>query len=233
MTDNAELLYRNTVLGPTTHAVVFHPQPIVAGGLATILATGNGIEVVATASRTHALLTAVSRLGPHVVVLGMARAGWAHADRLMCRVSAAAADRKPAFVVVVSGDQDAADALAVDATAVVTTEVSGHALRDLVLGADDTKSRHVPADLVRPRMTTWPHNADPAGTGLTIREREVLRDIEKGLSTKQIAAHLGISVNTARTHAQRLLAKLRVHSRLQAAALAACQSQLVASGRRT
>lgn len=67
-----------------------------------------------------------------------------------------------------------------------------------------------------------PAAAEPSrGALLTVREREVLRGIESGMSTREIAADLGITVNTARTHAQRLLSKLGVHSRLRAAAISA------------
>jgi two-component system nitrate/nitrite response regulator NarL len=54
---------------------------------------------------------------------------------------------------------------------------------------------------------------------VTEREWEVLRCIMDGLSTEQMAVHLGVHRSTARTHVQNLLTKLGVHSRLQAAAL--------------
>ena len=54
---------------------------------------------------------------------------------------------------------------------------------------------------------------------VTEREWEVLRCIMDGLSTQQMADHLGVHRSTARTHVQNLLTKLGVHSRLQAAAL--------------
>ena len=54
---------------------------------------------------------------------------------------------------------------------------------------------------------------------VTEREWEVLRCIMDGLSTEQMADHLGVHRSTARTHVQNLLTKLGVHSRLQAAAL--------------
>lgn len=54
---------------------------------------------------------------------------------------------------------------------------------------------------------------------LTDREWEVLRCITLGRATKEIARDLHISEATARTHVQNLMAKLRVHSRLEAAAL--------------
>ena len=55
---------------------------------------------------------------------------------------------------------------------------------------------------------------------LTHREVEVLEHLVRGESGKQIARALGISYSTSRTHIQNVLAKLGVHSRLEAVALA-------------
>jgi two-component system nitrate/nitrite response regulator NarL len=55
---------------------------------------------------------------------------------------------------------------------------------------------------------------------LTPRELEVLALLVEGLSGPAIAARLSISQNTVRTHIQSILAKLQVHSRLEAAAFA-------------
>lgn len=51
---------------------------------------------------------------------------------------------------------------------------------------------------------------------LTPRQAEVLRHLAAGCSTAQIAAHLGISRQTVRNHVRDLLARLGVHSRLEA-----------------
>jgi LuxR family maltose regulon positive regulatory protein len=51
---------------------------------------------------------------------------------------------------------------------------------------------------------------------LSKREREVLRLIAAGLSNKEIARRLDITLNTVKTHAKRLHAKLGVKSRTQA-----------------
>jgi DNA-binding CsgD family transcriptional regulator/tetratricopeptide (TPR) repeat protein len=56
--------------------------------------------------------------------------------------------------------------------------------------------------------------------GLTPRELEVLRLLVEGRSNRQIAEQLFISGKTASVHVTNLLAKLGVHSRLEAAALA-------------
>jgi DNA-binding NarL/FixJ family response regulator len=56
---------------------------------------------------------------------------------------------------------------------------------------------------------------------LTPREREVLRLLADGGDNHSIARSLVISPETARTHVQKVLSKLHVHSRLEAAAFVA------------
>lgn len=55
---------------------------------------------------------------------------------------------------------------------------------------------------------------------LTPREREVLETLSEGLDNRAIADRLFISPETARTHVVKLLSKLNVESRLQAAIFA-------------
>ncbi len=55
---------------------------------------------------------------------------------------------------------------------------------------------------------------------LTPRQVEVLRLLEQGRSTKQIAAELHLSTETVRNHIRRLFRALGVHSRLEAVAAA-------------
>jgi two-component system nitrate/nitrite response regulator NarL len=56
---------------------------------------------------------------------------------------------------------------------------------------------------------------------ITPREREVLQKLAEGLSNKEIADGLHMSVDTERTHMMNILNKLGVHSRLQALLFAA------------
>ena len=51
---------------------------------------------------------------------------------------------------------------------------------------------------------------------MTEREREILRLLTLGLATDSISAQLHISTTTVRNHIQRLMAKLNVHSRIEA-----------------
>jgi DNA-binding NarL/FixJ family response regulator len=62
-------------------------------------------------------------------------------------------------------------------------------------------------------------SGEPAvGTVLSNREREILALLADGLVNKQIAARLGISTNTVKTHLELLFDKLGVTTRAEAVA---------------
>lgn len=65
------------------------------------------------------------------------------------------------------------------------------------------------------------HLASADFAALTEREQQVLRFLAQGLSNKEIAARLYLSVRTVEGHLANAYAKLDVHSRTEAALLAA------------
>jgi two-component system nitrate/nitrite response regulator NarL len=71
----------------------------------------------------------------------------------------------------------------------------------------------VPTDFAR-------HEAHDLAHFLTPREHEVLERMVRGESGRHLARQMNISYSTSRTHIQNILAKLGVHSRLEAIAFA-------------
>jgi DNA-binding NarL/FixJ family response regulator len=59
----------------------------------------------------------------------------------------------------------------------------------------------------------------PLGS-LTPREREVLSYLAEGIGRREVAERMHLSANTVRSHLQNLMAKLEVHTTLEAVALA-------------
>lgn len=75
-----------------------------------------------------------------------------------------------------------------------------------------------PVQVSIPALVPQPVPADPVDA-LTRREREVLGCMVEVLARASIAARLGVSPNTVRTHVRHILAKLGVHSTPEAVAL--------------
>jgi DNA-binding NarL/FixJ family response regulator len=69
-----------------------------------------------------------------------------------------------------------------------------------------------------PAAPAHPAPEDPFG--LTPRERQVLALLAQGATNRQIGAALFMAEKTASVHVSRILAKLGVHTRTQAAAVA-------------
>ncbi|MFI6288162.1 response regulator [Streptomyces sp. NPDC051018] len=82
-------------------------------------------------------------------------------------------------------------------------------------------TRRLIAEFAAPRPVRSPDAPDPSILdALTRREREVLSCLGEGMSNAEIAGRLRMAEATVKTHVSRLLGKLELRSRVQAAVLA-------------
>jgi len=101
----------------------------------------------------------------------------------------------------------------------------------LLVGADDYAAESMDAEEFLARVRRLVERTRPSSRGattdlrrltsLTTRERQVLALTTEGMTQKQVATAMGISIKTVGAHMQNLLVKLGVHSRMEAVALAA------------
>lgn len=117
------------------------------------------------------------------------------------------------------------DALAAGAISYLLKNISGEdlaeAIRDAFAGRATLAQEAVQA-LIQPPP---PAPATP-GFDLTMREREVLGLLSKGMNNNEIANQLNISLATAKAHVSNILSKLGVANRAEAVAIA-IQQKLV------
>jgi DNA-binding CsgD family transcriptional regulator len=138
------------------------------------------------------------------------------ADRsreLSAALRAAYADFRAAEALATSGARPAEIAVALQAAFAVTTELGARPLRE-----------EIEALARRARVVLGSGDAPPpdpaAGLGLTGREVEVLRLLADGRTNRQIGEQLFISAKTASVHVSRILMKLGVANRAEAAGTA-------------
>ena len=93
---------------------------------------------------------------------------------------------------------------------------------DILRAIQDVKEGGAPMSnqIARRVVQSFRENSSDAAKieGLSQREEEILKNLSKGYSTKEIADRLSVSVNTVRTHLQHIYEKLHVRSRTEAVA---------------
>jgi DNA-binding NarL/FixJ family response regulator len=204
--------------------LVIHRHRLYADAVARRLGREPDVRVAGIASTGAAASTAIEVLGPRIAVLDMGLTDMSSFD-----LAAKWSSREPPIsVVAILGSDDRATlirALRAGASGVTTMDSSVTELVSAVTALTRDEC-WVPSRLIgelvqeMQRSLRPPNPYDDLLAGLTAREREILDRMAAGHDRSAIAADLGISINTVRTHAQNLLGKLGVHSSIEAVSVA-------------
>jgi DNA-binding NarL/FixJ family response regulator len=150
------------------------------------------------------------------------------ADRAAMRLCEELTHRdEPPSVIMLSSSSEPeriVDAVRSGAISWVRKDQSLDHLLQVVRGAPAGETWLPPAEtgpVLRLLLTTQEQQreSDRLLAALTPREREVLECLAAGAGRRDVAEQLHLSANTVRTHLQNLMAKLGVHSTLEAVAL--------------
>jgi len=205
--------------------VVVDDQELVRAGFTALLDADPGIEVVAEAGdgETAVELARRHRLDVMLVDIRMPVVDGIEATR---RIRALPEPPEVLILTTFDTDENAFDALEAGAAGFLVKDTPPtqllHAVRAAAAGGSvisPTTTRRLVDHLVAARIARErpvPRRLD----ALTEREREVLSLVARGCSNREISARLRIAELTTKTHVSRVLAKLGVESRVQAAALA-------------
>ncbi|WP_328529620.1 response regulator transcription factor [Nocardioides sp. NBC_00368] len=197
----------------------------IRAGLRMLLATAGDIEVVGEAADGATAVANARALRPDVVLMDVRMPGTDGVTATRQVVDEGLAD----VLVLTTFDLDeyVFGALRAGAAGFLLKSAEASALIDAVrhVAAGDgvvapEVTRRVLAELTNPRQPSAAATETRLPADLTPRERDVLAALGQGLSNADIAERLVISEATAKTHVSRVLAKLEVTSRVQAAIVA-------------
>jgi DNA-binding NarL/FixJ family response regulator len=191
-------------------------QPLVRAGLRVLLADTADIEVVAEAATGAEAVRQVRETRPDVVLMDIRMPGMDGIEAT--RIIAAGPETAQVVVLTTFDDDD-------HVYAALRAGASGFLVKDMALEDILTAIRVVAAGdaLIAPSVTrrligAFAGRPDPVARrtldGITDREREVLTLIGRGMSNREIADHLFISVGTAKAHVARLFTKLDARDRV-------------------
>lgn len=199
-------------------------QPLVRTGLVTLLAAEADIEVVGAAADGHQAVELALRERPDVVCMDIRMPGkdGLTATRELC--GPGVPDPIPVLVLTTFDiDEYLFGALEAGASGFLLKDADPAviiaAVRSVAAGngtIDDALTKRVLREVVT-RRQTQPVTAARGTDLLTARELDIVLLLAQGMSNEEIAAELVLEVSTVKSHLARILPKLGVRSRLQAA----------------
>ena len=184
-------------------------HPLIRDGLAAVIRAEGGLEVVAEAANGEEAIEAYARLHPDIVLMDLRMPVM---DGLAATRAILADDPNARIIVLTTydGDEDIYRALQAGA--------QGYLLKDMFFEELEDAIRKVHAGAKRLPAVVAERLAERMGASeLTLRELEVLQEIVKGKTNKEIATTLHISEATVKSHINNILGKLGVSDRTQAA----------------
>ncbi|MEV0195685.1 response regulator transcription factor [Nonomuraea sp. NPDC050691] len=206
--------------------VIADDQMMVRQGFTVLLGAEPGIEVVGQAVNGLEAVAVTEELAPDVVLMDirMPELGGIEATRRITRLAGVSA--KVLVLTTFDLDEYVYEALRAGASGFLLKDASAaelaHAVR-VVAAGDALLAPNITKRLIGEfsRMAEAPRAPLKERVGdLTERETEVLALIAQGLSNAEIAGRLVVAEQTVKTHVSRILVKLGLRDRTQAAVFA-------------
>jgi two-component system, NarL family, response regulator len=191
--------------------LIVDDHPVVRAGVASMLSTQPDMEVIGSASSGKEALALLERISPDVILMDLRMPGLSGLETMR----AIKLRKDPPRIVVLTNsdaDEDIYQSVEAGAQGYVLKSTSQDGLLDAIRQVHANK-RYFPADIAA-RLTDRMSRSD-----LTPREHQTLQLVARGLTNKEIGRVFGISDKTARNHVNRIIEKLDVSDRTEAATI--------------
>ncbi|CDX28139.1 Two-component system response regulator [Mesorhizobium sp. ORS 3359] len=194
-------------------------HPLFREGVARSLGEIGGFELVGEGASAEDAERLVRASMPDILLLDISMPGGGLSA--LASILSAMPEQKIVMLTVSETNADVAQALKAGARGYVLKGVGSKALAEILRDVANGQSYVSPSlsarllsDLLQPTGS----KPDPLAQ-LTGREAEILKLVAEGLSNKEVAARLSLQEKTVKHHMTRVLAKLNVRNRTEAALL--------------
>lgn len=193
---------------------------VVRRGLIDLLSSDPDLEVVGEAGSVAQAMARIPALQPDVAVLDV-RLPDGNGIELCRDLLSRIPELRCLMLTSYTSDEAMLDAILAGASGYVVKDIKGmelaQAIKDVGAGRSLLDNRAAAALMSRLRGDA--ERSDPL-SGLTQQERVLLELLAEGLTNREIAARMFLAEKTVKNYVSRLLAKLGMQSRTQAAVFA-------------
>ena len=192
--------------------LIVDDHAVVRMGLASLFSAKPDFEVVGQAKNGEAAVRDTKRLSPDVIVMDLMMPGKDGIDATRA-IRASVPNAKILVLTSCTASDSISSALDAGAQGAImksaeNTELIA-AIRKIASGAN----------YISPEVKTLMEN-DPPVTGLTGRQTEIVQSLTRGLTNKDIAEQLGLSIRSVEDHVDRILERIGAANRAEAVAIA-------------
>lgn len=204
----------------TVRLLVVDDHALMREMLGERLARESGLEVIGAVGDAGAAVSEAVRLNPDIIIMDIDMPG------LLCfeaarTIQSRCPDTRILFLSAFYNDRYIEQALKVEAAGYLTKgetpETIVQAIRTVAEGGSHFSPEVQDRIVVDARGTRLAEPKRSRVSTLTPRELEVLRYLARGLSQKEIASTMHLSVKTVHCHCTNLMTKLRIHDRVELA----------------
>jgi DNA-binding NarL/FixJ family response regulator len=196
---------------PTISLVIADDHPLILAGIATLIESEPGFELLGQAVNAAEAIEQYERLRPDVMLVDLNMPG--SGLEAIVQVRKKHADAKIVILTTYEGDENVHRALHAGASAYLLKQAGFEEIVHCVRQVANNR-RYLPPQLAE-QLAQRIHASE-----LSRRELDILAHLSAGKSNKLIARDAGIGVGTVKYHVNNILSKLNVSCRTEAACVA-------------
>src|SRR4030095_6863512 len=198
-------------------AAIFEDNRSLLDGLAALIGGTQGFECVGTFPNCNNLLKNISQVKPHVVLMDIEMPG-INGIEAVGMIKEEFPEIKVLMETIFDDDEKIFNSICAGAEGYILKNTSPAEIMDAIREIYEGGGPMTPsiANRVLKMVKNKPETSTKESFDLSVREKEILTCLVKGMSYKMVADTCFISIETVNVHIKNIYRKLQVHSKSEA-----------------